>query len=195
MNNMTPNLDKIIKDTIKDHLLVSENLLSTQTNKILQITKILKKTMKENGTIFWCGNGGCAADSQHLNAELIGRFEKERKPIRSMALTTDTSVLTALANDYSFDQIFSRQINAYCKKIDSVIFISTSGNSMNLINGLKEAKKKGCKTISLLGKNGGKIKKFSDISLVVSSNNTARIQEMHILIGHIICLILEMNKK
>ena len=176
---------------ISEHLKLTKILMQNEFGKISRIVNILIKTIKNKGTIFWCGNGGSAADSQHLNAELIGRFEKERLPIRSHALTTDTSVITALSNDYDYKHIFSRQIKAYCKKNDAVIFISTSGNSRNIIEGLKQAKKIGCKKIALLGNSGGKAKKISDISLIINSKKTARIQEMHILVGHLVCMFLE----
>ena len=179
------------KNALSEHLKLATSLMQNESDKVLKIVNILLKTIKNNGTIFWCGNGGSAADSQHLNAELIGRFEKERLPIKSHALTTDTSVITALSNDYDFKHIFSRQIKAYCKKKDAIVFISTSGNSANIIEGLKQAKKLGCKKIALLGNTGGKAKRISDISLIINSKKTARIQEMHILVGHLICMFLE----
>ena len=188
MNNKDKSL---IDKAVFEHLNLVNFIQKNEIKTILKIVDILFKTIKKDGTIFWCGNGGSAADSQHLNAELIGRFEKERPPIKSHALTTDTSVLTALSNDYNYKYIFSRQIKAYCKKKDSIIFISTSGNSENILEGLKEAKKIGCNKISFLGNNGGKVKSISDISLIINSKNTARIQEMHIMIGHLICMFLE----
>jgi len=181
----------LLSNAISEHADLVQSIFYEDNKKIINIVEILLKTIKNGGTIFWCGNGGSAADSQHLNAELIGRFEKDRLPIKSQALTTDTSVITALSNDYSYNYIFSRQIKAYCKKKDSIVFISTSGNSKNIIEGLKEAKRIGCNRISFLGKNGGKAKNISNFSLIIKSNNTARIQEMHILIGHLICLLLE----
>ena len=131
-------------------------------------------------------NGGSAADSQHLYTELVGRFEINRAPIKSIALTTDTSILTAISNDYSFEQVFKRQIQALGSKKDLLIVISTSGNSKNIIEAVKEAKKKGIKTFALLGKSGGKIKKLVNKNIVIPSNKVSRIQEMHILIGHIV---------
>ena len=146
---------------------------------------------KKKKTIFWCGNGGSAADSQHLSAELVGRFKLNRKPLKSVALTTDTSAITAIANDYTFRKVFSRQLDGLGNEGDLIVIISTSGNSKNIIEVLKTAKKKKIKSIALLGNNGGQCKKYSDMSLIVPSTNTARIQECHILIGHIFCEIID----
>ena len=133
------------------------------------------------------GNGGSAADAQHIAGELVGRFKKERKAIPAISLSTDTSILTAIGNDYGFEKVFERQIEALGNKGDVVIGISTSGNSENVYRAMKLAKKMGLTTIGLLGNDGGKIKNLSDIALVVPSKNTPRIQETHITIGHIIC--------
>jgi D-sedoheptulose 7-phosphate isomerase len=137
------------------------------------------------------GNGGSAADCQHLAAEFVGRFKLERKGYPAIALTTDTSILTAVGNDYSFDSIFSRQIEALGKEGDLVVGISTSGNSKNIIRGVEKAKELGLYTVGLLGKDGGALKDLVDLPLVVPIDNTARIQECHILIGHIVCEIVE----
>lgn len=185
-------LKEIIKKNIEDHFDVIGSLNSI-SNKIEEVSLKVIETLKNNGTIFWCGNGGSASDSQHLAAELIGRFEKDRAPLKSISLNTDTSVITALSNDYSYDLIFQRQLEALGNSKDLLIVISTSGNSKNIINVLKEAKKKQIFTIALLGKDGGEAQKFSSLSIVVPSNSTARIQEMHILIGHIICSCVEKN--
>jgi D-sedoheptulose 7-phosphate isomerase len=143
------------------------------------------------GKILFCGNGGSAADSQHLAAELIGRFIKDRRPIAALALTTDTSVITCVGNDYSFDEIFARQVNGIGEAKDILIAISTSGNSRNVIRAVEEAKKIGMHVIGLLGRDGGELVKICDLSLLVPSNTTARIQESHILIGHTLCGIIE----
>jgi D-sedoheptulose 7-phosphate isomerase len=140
---------------------------------------------------FWCGNGGSAADSQHLAAELVGRFKKDREPLSSIALTTDTSVITCVSNDYSYDSIFSRQIEALCRPGDILIGITTSGNSANIRKAFESAKKNDVKTISFLGKDGGSCKNLTDYSILIPSNDTARIQEMHILVGHILCELVE----
>ena len=160
-------------------------------NKIMNSSELIKNVIKKKKTIFWCGNGGSAADSQHLSAELVGRFKLNRKPLKSVALTTDTSAITAIANDYTFRKVFSRQLDGLGNEGDLIVIISTSGNSKNIIEVLKTAKKKKIKSIALLGNNGGQCKKYSDMSLIVPSTNTARIQECHILIGHIFCEIID----
>ena len=185
-------LKEIIKKNIQDHFEMIDSL-SSVSNKIEEISIKAIDTLKNNGTIFWCGNGGSASDSQHLAAELVGRFEIDRAPLKSISLNTDTSVITALSNDYSYDLIFQRQLKALGNSKDLLIAISTSGNSKNIINVLKEAKSKKIFSIALLGKDGGQASKISDLSLIIKSNSTARIQEMHILIGHIICSCVEQN--
>ena len=182
-----------MKNVIKNELLESINTLTQVLNdgKIInlieRISKVLCKVSQENGNIFFAGNGGSAADSQHLAAELIGRFQINRKPIKAQALTTDTSILTSIGNDYSFKDIFKRQIEALGKKGDSLIVMSTSGNSNNIINLIKEAKRKKIITIGLTGGNTSKLSNLCDYTINIPSENTARIQEAHILIGHIIC--------
>ena len=183
-------LKKIVLRELEDHFKMRDFMINHK-QEILDFAKIVLESLKKGGCIFWCGNGGSAADSQHLAAELVGRFEKERKPIKSISLTTDTSILTALSNDYSYDIVFKRQLQALGKPKDILIAISTSGNSKNVIEVLKEAKKKKIKSLAILGKNGGKAKKFAYKSIIIKSKKTSRIQEMHILIGHIICQIAE----
>lgn len=169
---------------------------------IISESKILEKTIQEvidkiiycfeNGNkIIVFGNGGSAADSQHFAAEFVGRFLKERNSLPAISLTTDTSILTALGNDYSFDTIFSRQCESLVQKNDLVFGISTSGNSQNVINGFAAAKKYGGMTIGLLGSDGGKLKQMADLSIVVPSDSTPRIQESQRIILHIICEIVE----
>lgn len=149
------------------------------------------RVLQHGGTIFWCGNGGSAADSQHLAAELVGRFKGDRRALRSAALTADTSVLTCVANDYSFDSIFARQIEAYGRPCDLLVAISTSGNSGNVLCALKAARALGLRTVGLLGNDGGKAKALVDQVIVIPSTTTARIQEAHILIGHCLCDLIE----
>jgi D-sedoheptulose 7-phosphate isomerase len=156
-----------------------------------QAVKAILKCLKRGGKVILFGNGGSAADSQHVAAELIGRFQKERRAIPAVALTTDTSILTSLANDYSFDIVFARQIEGLGSPKDVAIGFSTSGNSRNVIEGLKTAKKMGMTTISLTGNKGGKIAPLTDISLIVPSACTARIQETHICMAHAICELVE----
>lgn len=138
-----------------------------------------------------CGNGGSAADSQHIAAELIGRFKKERGALAAIALSTDTSILTCVGNDYSYDDIFSRQVTGLAKPGDILIAISTSGNSPNVLKAVDEANKAGCITVALTGRDGGKLAPLCQHSIVVPSNETARIQEMHIMVGHMLCDLLE----
>ena len=175
---------------INEHIKVAE-----KTKELLPLIKkvgeICVKSLKNGNKIIICGNGGSAADAQHIAAELSGRFKKERKALAGIALTTDTSALTAIGNDYGFEYIFSRQVEAIGKKGDVLIAISTSGNSQNVINAIKSAKKIGCKIITLTGKDGGKMKDMGDINIIIPSNNTPRIQEMHIMIGHMICNFID----
>jgi D-sedoheptulose 7-phosphate isomerase len=193
MNNKENNFESKIKSDINSHINCCKNILSGNVVNIASAAVKIIQSLKLGGAIFWCGNGGSASDSQHLNAELIGRFEKDRPPLKSVALTTDTSVITALSNDYSYDLIFKRQLEALGKKGDVLVSISTSGESKNIINVLKEAKRKKITTISFLGKKGGKAKKYSNIAIIVPSDSTARIQEMHIMIGQMICSLVEKN--
>lgn len=181
----------IIHQSFDEHYQTIDKVRKMPVEPIEKIGKVLADTLKNEGTIFWCGNGGSASDSQHLAAELVGRFKNNRKALRSIALTTDTSVLTCIANDYCYDDIFSRQVEALARKGDVVIGISTSGNSENVLRAFKAAQEMGLKTVALLGKDGGEINDLADNALVIPSNSTARIQEMHILIGHILCEIIE----
>jgi len=185
------NIKNIIDKNFDEHYSTLE-LVNDKLDEIIELVgKLLAASLANGGTLFWCGNGGSAADSQHLAAELVGRFKKNRRALRSVALTTDTSVLTCVANDYSYNDIFSRQIEALGRSGDVLVGISTSGNSDNVIQALKTAKEMGLITIAMLGKDGGMTKKLVDYSLIIPSNSTARIQEMHILIGHILCEIIE----
>ena len=145
------------------------------------------QTVSGGGKILLCGNGGSASDCQHIAAELTGRFLKERRPLPAIALTTDTSALTAIANDYGYAQVFSRQLEALANPCDTLIAISTSGNSENVIGAVNLAKSQALRVIGLLGRDGGRLKELCDISIVVPSDSTPRIQEAHILIGHTIC--------
>jgi len=165
--------------------------LHTLDNQVLQAGSLATHSLKQGGKLLFCGNGGSAADSQHLAAELTGRFIKDRRPLAAMALSTDTSALTCIGNDYSFDEIFARQVVGLGRKGDVLIGISTSGNSRNVIRAVEEAKKLGMVSIGLLGRDGGQLKSLCDHSIVVPSDVTARIQECHILIGHTLCGMIE----
>lgn len=147
----------------------------------------ISDSFKNGGKLLLCGNGGSASDCQHIAAEFTGRFIKDRKPLAAISLATDTSALTCISNDYSYEEVFARQVSALGNKDDVLIAISTSGNSANVSRAIEDAQAIGMKSISLLGKDGGSIKNMSNISIIVPSNSTARIQEAHILIGHTIC--------
>lgn len=149
--------------------------------------ELITERMRVGGKLMICGNGGSAADSQHIAAEFTGRFIADRKPLACLALSTDSSALTCIGNDYSFDEVFARQVAGLGRKEDVLIGISTSGNSRNVIRAVEEAKPLGILTIGLLGRDGGKLAALCDHSIIVPSDTTARIQEAHILIGHTIC--------
>ena len=180
-----------IRDIILESIQVKEELLHTSLGKIVEIVDAMIDALKKNGKVILFGNGGSASDSQHIAAELVGRFKKDRTALAGIALTTNTSILTSLANDYGYEIIFAKQIEALGKKNDIAIGISTSGKAKNVILGIKQAKKMGLKTIALTGADGGELAKIADVALIVPSNITARIQEAHITIGHIICEIVE----
>ncbi len=151
----------------------------------------MQECIKNGGKILIMGNGGSAADSQHIAAEIVGRFKKERKGMPAIALTTDTSIITSVGNDYGYDYIFARQIEALCRPEDLVIGITTSGNSANVVSAMQAAKEIGATTIGLTGGSGGKLNAICDFNLVMPSSVTARIQEAHIFVGHSLCEILE----
>ncbi|MDH5652088.1 MAG: D-sedoheptulose 7-phosphate isomerase [Gammaproteobacteria bacterium] len=185
--------DTLISKTFEDHaklLVETKNVLS---ENITDAVKMISESLANSGTLFWCGNGGSAADSQHMAAEFVGRFKKDRKPLRSIALTTDSSVITCVSNDYCYDDVFVRQIEALGRPGDVLVAISTSGQSENVKRALNICKIIGVKTIALLGKDGGVCKELAEIALVVPSDVTARIQEMHILIEHLVCELVEVE--
>jgi len=185
-------MEKNIKTALKKHE-EALRLLEMQSPTIAKIACLFNESLKAGGKIIFIGNGGSAADAQHLAAELVGRFRKNRKALAAIALTTDTSILTAVGNDFGFDQVFSRQVEALAKEGDLLVGISTSGKSKNIIKAIEKAKDIGLKIVGFLGKDGGNIKSLVDIDLTISLDNTPSIQEMHILAGHIICEIVENN--
>ncbi len=180
-----------IKDIFLESIQVKEELMRTSIGKIIEITDLITDCLKKNGKVILFGNGGSASDSQHIAAEFVGRFKKDRNALSAIALTTNTSILTSLANDYGYEVVFAKQIEALGRKNDVVIGISTSGKAKNVVLGIKQAKKMGLKAIALTGADGGELAKLTDISLVVPSSVTARIQEAHITIGHIVCELVE----
>ena len=186
-----------MKEYIKDQIKKSyetKQAIYNDDSLLDEIEKVARKCVElyrgPNKTIL-AGNGGSAADAQHIAAELVGRYGFDRPSIPSLALTTDTSNLTAIGNDYGYDKVFSRQLEGMGQRGDIFIGISTSGNSINIINAFNSAKEKGITTVALVGRDGGEMAKLADISLIVPSNSTPRIQESHILIGHILCDIIE----
>lgn len=182
----------IVKQRCIEHLDVFGKFIEDDYLSIIsEIGERCKQAVADGYKILLCGNGGSAADAQHLAAELIGRFVKERRSLAAVALTTDTSILTSIANDYSYDTVFERQVEGLGRAGDVLIGISTSGNSENVLRAMKKARDIGMHTIGLTGEDGGKLKSICDLTLIVPSRITARIQEMHILAGHIICELVE----
>lgn len=180
-----------ISHYLKESIEVKLEVINKQVDKIEQAAHLFVEAYKRGNKVIAFGNGGSASDAQHLIGELVGRFRLERKALPGVALTTDSAVVTAIANDYGYDSVFERQVEANALKGDVVVAISTSGNSPNVIKAVRKAKELGCKTIGLLGKQGGKILGMCDVEIVVPSDNTPRIQESHIAIIHIICEILD----
>ncbi|GAB4195149.1 MAG: D-sedoheptulose 7-phosphate isomerase [Thermoflexibacter sp.] len=177
----------MILNELQAHKAVVQKVIDTLQEDILKASEMLVETLKRGNKILIFGNGGSAGDAQHIAAELTGRYKTERRGLPAIALTTDTSALTAIGNDYGFQRVFDRQVEALAVKGDLLVGISTSGNSPNVINALKLGKEIGCMTLGLSGRGGGKMTEFCDLNLIVPSEDTPRIQEMHILIGHIVC--------
>ena len=183
----------IIVRSIEDSVFTKQQILANKdlVDRIHQVADIMVKALKDGKRVLWCGNGGSAADAQHLAAELSGRFYYDRPPLNSEALHCNTSYLTAVANDYGYDLIYSRMIDGACHPGDVLVGISTSGNSTNICNAFRKAKDIQVITVALTGDTGGKMKELADVLLNVPSTDTPRIQESHIMIGHIICEIVE----
>ena len=184
-------MQSIIKNEFNAHLNSSQKTLENIGLNIEIAAKICVDCLKKGNKILIFGNGGSAADAQHIAAEIVGRYKVERKGLPAIALTTDTSVLTSIGNDFGFEHLFDRQVQALANKNDVLIGISTGGTSKNVISALKLGKSNGCKVIGFSGKSGGDFNNICDINLVVSSEDTPRIQEIHILIGHIICHLID----
>ena len=182
-----------IKKEFESHLKIIQTVQNNMESAIQDVSKIVVETLKNGNKILICGNGGSAADAQHFAAELTGRYKTERKGLPGIALTTDTSALTAIGNDYGYDRVFDRQTEALANKGDLLIGISTSGNSKNVISALQLAKEMGCKTIGLTGRDGGAMNDVCDINIVVKNDNKPIKQRMHILFIHTICQIIDDN--
>jgi len=184
-------MKEIIAASINLHKELVNKFENTRIDVILDISKTIINSLNKNGCIYLCGNGGSAADAQHIAGEFIGRFKKDRKPLPAVALSTDTSVLTCISNDFNFEQIFSRQIDALLKPNDILWALSTSGASPNIISAAQLAKVKGAKVIAFTGKPGSKLEEISDLCLRANTNISSKAQEIHQLAYHIICELVE----
>lgn len=184
-------MQELIKSIFHESIRIKEETLKLNVDSMMKAVEEIIKTLRNDGKIMFMGNGGSAADSQHIAAEFIGRFQRERRSLPALALTTDSSILTSLGNDYGFDIIFARQIEGLGRPGDLVVAISTSGNSKNVIEGVQKAKEMGIKSISLTGCGGGKLSSLCDINLIVPATKTARIQESHMCLYHTICELVE----
>ncbi len=184
-------MNALIENSFAEHIALAELIRTQLANDISFCADRLIGCLRNGGKILVCGNGGSAADAQHFAAELVGRFEVERCGLPAIALTTDTSSLTAIGNDYGFERLFSRQVEALASEKDLLIGISTSGNSKNVLVALQLARQIGCETVGLTGRDGGQIATEVDCSLIVPFQRTARIQEMHLLIIHLLCELID----
>jgi len=184
-------MESYIKSYIEKGIDLRNILIQTKVNEIIRFVEKISECFLNGGKLIICGNGGSAADAQHVAAEFVNRYRLDRAPLPAISLSTDTSIITAIANDFSFDQIFSKQIQALAKNKDCLLAISTSGKSPNIINALKTAKNIGCSTLSLTGKDGGDMPALSDLVLIVPSDETPVIQEIHLVIEHLICDLVE----
>lgn len=187
MGTETHEIQKELQESIR----VKEGLLLSGIKTIESIANLLVNALRSGNTAYFMGNGGSAADAQHIAGELVGRFKKERRALPALSFTTNTSTLTAIANDYGYDLCFTRQVEAFVKKGDIVFGLSTSGNSANILKAVLLAKERGAATVGLTGESGGELRDAVDICLMVPSSNTPRIQECHITVGHILCSIVE----
>jgi len=185
MNNI-----ELLRNALADHQTVMDSL-QEMLPQISAVAERMRSCLTQGGKILLMGNGGSAADSQHIAAEIVGRYKRERKGLPAIALTTDTSILTSVANDYGYEYIFARQVEALCGPLDVVIGLSTSGNSPNVVRGIETAKQIGVTTVGMTGGSGGKLTALCDFNLVMPSSDTPRIQEAHIFIGHVLCELAE----
>ena len=185
------NLASVFGDALDEHITIIRRF-HEQQDSFERAATLITESLLRGKKVLWCGNGGSAADSQHLAAELVGRLHRTRSAIPSIALTTDTSVLTAVANDFGYDTVFERQVEALCQRGDVVVGISTSGNSRNVCAALEKARRLGAVTIAMTGKSGGRLASLADVCIRVPSSDAARIQEGHILCGHMLCEWIEL---
>jgi len=185
---------EIVIKELEESASIKRAMAEGLANTIADAARMVLKAYRGGGKVLLVGNGGSAADAQHIACELVGRFKMERKGLPAVALTTNTSILTALANDYGYDAIFSRQLEALADARDVLIAITTSGTSPNILKAVEAARSKGTKVIGLTGETGGKLKELADLTIMIPSGNTQRIQEAHITIGHIICCLVEKRR-
>jgi len=184
-------MENIIQKRFKESTEVKNRFLKENLSRLLDVIKMISHCFEAGNKLFFFGNGGSAADAQHLAAEFVNRYIMDRPPLPAIALTTDTSILTSVSNDFSFSEVFAKQLKALGREGDVAVGISTSGTSPNIIKAFEVAKEMGMKTIALTGNDGGALTKIADFSLIVPSASTPRIQEVHILIGHILCELVE----
>jgi len=184
-------MEKIIRRIAKESQRIQESFIKKNISPLIDCAKYISKAFKNDRKLMLCGNGGSAADAQHIAAEFVNRFLIDRHPLPALALTTDTSIITSVANDYSYEEVFSKQIQALGVEGDILFAISTSGNSNNILSAIRTAKEKGLYAVGLIGGDGGKMLTLVDLPLVVESNQTPRVQETHILAGHLICELVE----
>ena len=180
-----------LREAVEDTVRLQRRFLEEEGAAVVAAARMLAEVLRSGGRVFIFGNGGSAADAQHLAAEFVNRFQVERPPLAALALTTDTSIITAVANDYDFSRIFAKQLEALGHRGDVAWGISTSGGSPNVIEGLKTARDMGLKTLACCGKDGGEMAPLADIALIVRSANTPRVQEVHITIGHVLCDLVD----
>jgi len=184
-------MEEIIRRVAKESQRIQKGFVQKNTSQLINCAEYISKAFKNDRKLMLCGNGGSAADAQHIAAEFVNRFLLDRHPLPAMALTTDTSIITSVANDYSYEEVFSKQIQALGVEGDILLAISTSGNSKNILSAIRTAKEKGIYTVGLMGGDGGNMLTFIDLPMVVESNKTPRVQETHILAGHLICELVE----
>ena len=184
-------MEDIIKNILAETLKIKEKFIKENVSNIVILAERIASAFTDDRKLLICGNGGSAADAQHMAAELVNRFHLERPPLPALALTTDTSVITSIGNDYSFDEIFSKQVKALGMEGDVLLAISTSGNSMNISTAVKDAKSQGLYTAGLIGGDGGVLVSLVDLAIIVRNDVTARIQEAHILVEHILCQLID----
>lgn len=187
-----PDRESVFGKSIADHLELIQTL-HQQQDLLEEIAKLMAAALHRGNQIFWCGNGGSAGDSQHLAAEIVGRFRRERRGLPSIALTTDTSILTSVANDYGYEAVFARQVEALGNKGDVLVGISTSGNSHNVVCALQSARARKISTVAFTGDGGGRLAALADYLFAVPSRDTARVQEAHMLAGHMLCDWIELD--